>query len=98
MEVADSNETYKLPGEIYMAINTGREVFLEMLKNRIDKEPLDRDAQKEIITLLRDLIVDRANDRQRIQQLENTIKDMKLNADGLSTQLTKMSQTLKEIA
>lgn len=93
---ADKNETYTVPGEVFLALTTGRTEFLDILARRVlCGEGIPLEQQSELFRLMKDLIKDRVEDRKKIQELENKMKDVVLNARGLEHSLDAIREGLK---
>ena len=97
-EIAGLDETYDLPGEIAIALHTGRDQFLTMLDNKIGAgNVMTPEQQREVLRLLRDLIADRWEAKRTITQLEMKLKDAIRGANGLGLQLERFMAELKDV-
>ena len=88
---ADPQETYQVPSEVFIALTTGRTQFLTHLRRHVEAGTLiPQEQQVEMVRLLGDLIIDRQKNKETIQELENKLKDIELNARGLEGKLNEI--------
>ncbi len=91
--LADENETYLVPGEIAVALSTGRPMMINPLYRRLTEGDeifvLSREHQAELVRLLRDLIEDKI-------ALKDKLRRVTLNLEAKVEVLQEVSTMIRD--
>lgn len=86
--MVEHNVTYKLPSQVATGLNTNRSELVRSLGERLT-EPLGLEAEKELLRLVADMILDREEQRVKIQEIEKATKTSLGNIRGAASSLER---------
>jgi len=100
--MADKNETYSVPGQLAVALQSGRGQFVQLYMAEIDKGiEIPREQLKEIVRLVGDMIEDNRQLRHENQVLRSLISDTKVELkeqlDHIEFARNEARKTLREM-
>lgn len=91
-------DTYAVPGEVGIALMTGRTEFLKTLEGSVRRgEVIPPDQVIEMIRLCKDLIDERARNHQRLAEIEKRIDQVVDVNKGIATKADEIDGLIDAI-
>jgi hypothetical protein len=91
------NDTYMVPGEIALAVSTGRTEFISTLINNINAgQQLEVLQQTELLRMLKDMIEDTHRRKAHFNEMKKHVRLFRDFADGINTKAESLHGLIKK--